>query len=113
MTDIDLKRIGIKKRTQRTLLENRMKDLPDFLIEAAVPVNISYTNFREYRRGNQKWTMQGNWQHMVHKTKTDKTNTQHIMCWTPLYANKHDIQFQQVDDLFILVFCNDHLFLFL
>ena len=38
MTEIDLKRIGIKKRTQRNLLENRIKDLPDFLFEAAVPV---------------------------------------------------------------------------
>jgi hypothetical protein len=75
MTDIDLKRIGIKKRTQRTLLENRMKDLPDFLIEAAVPVNISYTNFREYRRGNQKWTMQGNWQ----PTDQNKNTTQYVL----------------------------------
>jgi len=35
-------------------------------------------------RGNQKWTIQRNWQHRVHKTKT-----QHNMCWTPLYASKH------------------------
>ena len=75
MTDIDLKRIGIKKRTQRTLLENRIKDLPDFLIEAAVPVNISYTNFREYRRGNQKWTMQENWQ----PTDQNKNTTQYVL----------------------------------
>ena len=75
MTDVDLKRIGIKKRTQRTLLENRIKDLPDFLIEAAVPVNISYTNFREYRRGNQKWTMQGNWQ----PTDQSKNTTQYVL----------------------------------
>ena len=75
MTDIDLKRFGLKKRTQRTLLENRMKDLPDFLIEAAVPVNISYTNFREYRRGNQKWTMQGNWQ----PTDQNKNTTQYVL----------------------------------
>jgi len=27
--------------------------------------------------------------YMVHKTKTNKTKTQHNMCWTPLYANKH------------------------
>jgi len=25
----------------------------------------------------------------VHKTKKNKTNTQHNMCWTPLYAIKH------------------------
>jgi hypothetical protein len=25
----------------------------------------------------------------VHKTKKNKTKTQHNMCWTPLYANKH------------------------
>jgi len=26
---------------------------------------------------------------MVHKTTTNKTKTQHNMCWTPLYASKH------------------------
>jgi hypothetical protein len=26
-------------------------------------------NVREYRRGNQNWTIQRNWQHMVHKTQ--------------------------------------------
>ena len=44
--------------------------------------NIVYTrrrqtkqiNVREYRRSNQKWTIQRNWQHSVHKTKTNKTN---------------------------------------
>ena len=25
-------------------------------------------NVREYRRGNQKWTIQRHWQHWVHKT---------------------------------------------
>jgi hypothetical protein len=32
--------------------------------------NIGYTryiNVREYRKGNQKWTIQRNWQHRVHK----------------------------------------------
>jgi hypothetical protein len=47
-------------------------------------------NVREYQRGNQKWTIQRNWQHRVHKTKTNKANPQHNMCWTPLYRNKHN-----------------------
>jgi hypothetical protein len=34
---------------------------------------------REYRRGNQKLTIQRNWQHRVHKTKTNKTKSQHNM----------------------------------
>ena len=30
---------------------------------------------REYRRGNQKWTIQRNWQHLVHNTQEeDKKN---------------------------------------
>jgi len=37
----------------------------------------SYVNIREDRRGNQKWTIQRTWQHRVHKTKTNKTKTQH------------------------------------
>ena len=51
--------------------------------------DVLYINVREYRKGNQKWTIQRNWQHRVHKTKKNKTKTQHNMCWTPLYANKH------------------------
>jgi len=31
------------------------------------------TNVGEYRRGNQKWTIQRNLQHGVHKTKKNKT----------------------------------------
>ena len=42
----------------------------------------------EFRRRNQKWTIQRNWQHRVHKTKRNKTKTQHNRCWTPLYS-KH------------------------
>jgi len=30
--------------------------------------NISLINVREYRRDNQKWTIQRNWHYMVHKT---------------------------------------------
>jgi hypothetical protein len=41
-------------------------------------------NVREYRRGNQKWTIQRNWQHMTDKTQKNKAKTQHNMCWTPL-----------------------------
>jgi len=47
----------------------------------------AYINAREYRRGNQNWTIQRNWQHRVHKTKTTKAKTQHNMCWTALYAS--------------------------
>jgi len=47
---------------------------------------------REYRRGNQNWTIQRNWQHMVPKTKKKKTKTQNNMCWTPPYANKHKLR---------------------
>ena len=32
-----------------------------------------YINVREYRRGNQKWTIQRNWQHRVHNTKKNTT----------------------------------------
>jgi len=27
---------------------------------------LLYINIREHRRGNQKWTVQRNWQHMVY-----------------------------------------------
>ena len=44
---------------------------------------------REYRSGNQKWAIQRNWQHRIHKTKTNKTKTQYTISWAPIYANKH------------------------
>jgi len=36
--------------------------------------------------GNQKWTIQRNWQHRAHKMKKNKTKTQRNMCWTLLYT---------------------------
>ena len=48
--------------------------------------DVWFINVKEYRRGNQKWTIQRNW---VHKTKTNKTKTQHNMCWTPPYTKQH------------------------
>ena len=55
--------------------------------------NLGYTrqrqtNVREYRRDTQKWTIQRNWQHRVHKAKKNKTKLQHNRCYTPLYVNK-------------------------
>jgi len=38
-------------------------------------------NVREYRRGNQKWIIQRNWQHSVYKMKKNKTKQKHnIIC---------------------------------
>jgi hypothetical protein len=54
--------------------------------------SLAEMNVREQRRANQKWTIHRNWQHGVHKTKTNKTRTQHNMCWTPLCANKHKLR---------------------
>jgi hypothetical protein len=52
---------------------------------------MQYINVREYRRGNNKWTIQRNWHHKVHKTKTSKAKTQNNMCWTSLYAKQTQI----------------------
>ena len=43
---------------------------------------------REYRRGNQKRTIQRNWQRRVQRRvlKTNKAKIQHNMCWTQLYG---------------------------
>ena len=40
---------------------------------------------RECRRGNQKWTIQKNWQHRVHKTQTNKNkNAAHYVLDTTI-----------------------------
>jgi len=38
-------------------------------------------NIREYRRGNQKWTIQRNWQHKgtQDEEKQNKTKTQYVL----------------------------------
>jgi len=59
------------------------------------PLKLNYINVREYRKGNQKWTIQKNWQHRVHKTKDNKKRTQHNMYWTPLYSKKKHKQRKQ------------------
>jgi hypothetical protein len=42
---------------------------------------VQKKNVREYRRGNQKWTIHRNWQHRVHKTqdKQNKHTTQYML----------------------------------
>ena len=40
-------------------------------------------------QGELKRTIHKNWQHWIHKMKTNKRKTQHNMCWSLLYTNKH------------------------
>jgi hypothetical protein len=35
--------------------------------------NQNHSNQENKRKGNQKWTIQRNWQHRAHKTKKNKT----------------------------------------
>jgi hypothetical protein len=49
-------------------------------------------------RGDQKWTIQRNWQHMVQKTKTNKTKTQHI-CVGHHYAQTNTNNVNKTQDL--------------
>jgi hypothetical protein len=45
----------------------------------SLSMSISDVDFLHlsYQRGNQKWAIQRNWQHRVHKTKTNTTKIQH------------------------------------
>ena len=44
--------------------------MSSFLINVSI---VKYEiNVRENRRGNQEWTIQRNWQHLVHKTQEEK-----------------------------------------
>ena len=40
---------------------------------------VLYINVRENRRDKQEWTIQRNWKHWVHKTKTKKNTTQYVL----------------------------------
>jgi len=60
-------------------------------------MNVHLTNKyrREYRRDNQKWTIQRNWQHRIHKTKIyvghhfTQTNTHN--------AIRHKLSYKQLE----------------
>ena len=64
--------------------------------------SLKTKTIREYRRGNQKRTIQRDWQDRIHKTKKNKTKKQHNMCWTPLCANK-DISLLSIQYLYLHV----------
>jgi hypothetical protein len=54
-----------------------------------------------YSLANQKWTIQRNWPHRLHKTKkTWKMNTQHNMHWTSRCAKKTQITYLKVSKLY-------------
>ena len=70
-------------------------------------------NVREYRRGNQTWTIQRNWQHRAHKRKTtQKTKTGFCINWwniflptkTAMVLRIRWIYFQNENTLLILLF---------
>ena len=46
--------------------------------------NSLYKRQRIPKGQYKKWTIQRNWQNRVHKTKENKAQTVHNMCWTPL-----------------------------
>ena len=48
--------------------------------------SINIYNVREYRRGNQQWTIQRNWQHRLPKPTTNKKNrTQYVYLDTTMH----------------------------
>ena len=64
-------------------------------------------NVREYRMGNQKWTIQRNLQHRVHKTKENKTKTQrNTICVGHHYAQTNTTNdFLGMWELWLIRFC--------
>ena len=54
-------------------------DLCSNIYGRGVVLKYMKINVREYRRGNQKLTIQINWQHRVHKMKKNKPKSQHNM----------------------------------
>jgi len=61
------------------------------------------------------WTVQRNWQHRVNKTRKEKKQQQHNMCWTSPHKNKHKQRKQDhcnfflfTIDLSVLIWCTFH-----
>jgi len=47
-------------------------------------VTTEFNKRERILKGNEKYTIQRNWQPKEHNTKKNKTQAQHNMCWTPL-----------------------------
>ena len=60
------------------------------LLGGRYPPGLKHVNKLKWiPKGKAKLKMKRHWQHWVCKTKTNKTKTQHIMCWTLIYLSKH------------------------
>ena len=68
-----------RRRLRTTQSNDKTLHDPSGQVDQSCSLEIDINNVREYRRGNQKWTIQRNYQHWVHKTKTNKTKT-HFLC---------------------------------
>ena len=55
-------------------------------------VNFNQISVREYRRGNQKWTIQRKWQHRVQdEDKQNKNTTQHMLWHNCTQTNTNNV----------------------
>jgi len=55
-------------------------------------------NTKEYRRGNQKWTIHRNWQHWVHKTGKKETKQKHnTLCVGHHYTTTNTCNIKQYE----------------
>ena len=55
----------------------QLTTINETIVDSACKVASKYLNVREFRRDNEKWTIQRNWQHNVHKT--EKNTTQYVL----------------------------------
>ena len=75
MNNRDTGNIGHRtnKRQRKTKGQSRMNNTETLATFDTQDTGQIYV--RENRRGNQEWTIQRDWQHLAHKTKTNKTKT--------------------------------------
>jgi hypothetical protein len=66
----------MKNKIRNTVKQTRYIERVGFSWSVHVTNPQLQINVRVYRRSNEKWTMQTNCQHMVHKTKKNKTKIQ-------------------------------------
>ena len=77
-----------RKQQEQTALSTKKCISCKFLLFENSPTTVLNKRQRT-PKNNQKWTIERNWQHSVHKMKKNITKTQHNMCWTSLHIFQH------------------------
>jgi hypothetical protein len=86
-----------RRRLRQTQSNDKSLHDPSGHVDQSCSFEIDINNVREYRRGNQKWTIQRKYQHWVHKTQDeDKQNKNTFFCVLPYFLSLYKYVYSKI-----------------